>query len=319
GLVLVAIALATARRVARGILGPVTAGSRAAERIAGGDLAARVEVTSRDELGAWASSFNRMAAALEETIDRLEAAQAQNRQFVADVSHELRTPVTALVGEASLLRDHVADLPPDARRASELLVADVGRLRVLVDDLMELSRFDAAAESRRTEPVDLAALVRAVVASRHADATVDVPAWPVRVETEPRRLDRILGNLLDNAREHAPGAPVEVSLDVDGSVAVLRVADRGPGVPPDQLDRIFDRFHKVDPSRRAGSSGLGLAIAAEHAALLGGELAARPRPGGGLVFELRLPVTGPLPVGDAPVTPRLDAPDLTQPAPRSTS
>src|SRR4029078_5578849 len=106
-------------------LAPVDEASRAAVRIERGDLSARVPVTSTDEFGRWADRFNRMADSLEDTIVRLEAAQAQNRRFVPDVSHELRTPVAALVAEASLLRDHLGALPGDARRAGELVVHDI--------------------------------------------------------------------------------------------------------------------------------------------------------------------------------------------------
>ncbi len=288
---LIVLALLVARVIARGVLAPVEAAGRAAERIEHGDLSARVPVTSDDEFGTWAERFNRMADALADTIGRLEAAEAQNRRFVADVAHELRTPVAALVAEASILRDHVDALPTESRRAGELLVADVGRLRTLVDDLMEVSRFDAGAEQIVPEPVDLDRLITSVAAARLPAAVLHLPDPPLVVESDPRRLERILGNLLDNAREHAPGAPVEVGLDVDADEVVLGVADGGPGVPPDELERIFERFYKADPSRHGGSSGLGLAIAAEHAALLGGRLIATNRAEGGLRIELRLPVT----------------------------
>ena len=296
---LILLALLVARVIARGVLAPVEAASRAAERLEHGDLSARVPVASDDEFGTWALRFNRMAEALADTIGRLESAEAQNRRFVADVSHELRTPLAALVAEASILREHLDALPSESRRAGELLVSDVGRLRALVDDLMEVSRFDARAEEIALESVDLARLVRTVTAARLPDAALDLPyGGALVIETDPRRLERILGNLLDNAREHAAGAPVEVTLGVDEREIVLAVADRGPGVPPDRLERIFERFYKADPSRHGGSSGLGLAIAAEHAALLGGYLTAANRAGGGLRIELRLPVTGSLPSGD---------------------
>ena len=145
------------------------------------------------------------------------------------------------------------------------------------------------------------------------------------VETDPRRLDRILGNLLDNAAEHAPGSSVDVSVgptsDDDDALAV-DIADRGPGVPAAALPHLFERFFKADPARTAGSSGLGLAIAAEHAALLGGTLRARPRPGGGLVFELRLPlaaVTEPLPVRDEMAKREAESGDHPDPTPRHQS
>jgi signal transduction histidine kinase len=298
---LVGVALLVAQAVARGVLAPVEAASRAAERLEHGDLSARVPVTSDDEFGTWAERFNRMAEALAETIGRLETAEAQNRRFVADVAHELRTPLAALVAEASILRENLDSLPESSRRAGELLVSDIGRLRSLVDDLMEVSRFDAHAEQIAVEPVDLGHLVRAITASRLPEASLSLPERPLVIDTDPRRLDRILANLLDNAREHAPGAPVAVSLAIDGEAGeiVVAVTDRGPGVPPDRLERIFDRFYKADPSRHGGSSGLGLAIAAEHAALLGGYLTASILPEGGLRMELRLPVTGSLPRGDA--------------------
>jgi two-component system sensor histidine kinase MtrB len=242
-----------------------------------------------------------MVDTLEETIVRLEDAQTQNRRFVADVSHELRTPVAALVAEASILRDHLDSLPAESRRAGELVVHDIGRLRALVEDLMELSRFDAAGEEIRTQTVDLARLIRDVATARHPDAVLELPDERVVIETDPRRLERILGNLLDNAREHASGALVVVHLAAAVDRVTITVADRGPGVPPDRLDRIFDRFFMADPSRRGGS-GLGLAIAAEHAALLGGRLRARNRKGGGLAIELALPVTRSLPDGDGTAT-----------------
>ena len=134
-----------------------------------------------------------------------------------------------------------------------------------------------------------------------------MPDEPVRIVLDRRRLERILGNLLDNAREHGEAAAVEVGLGVEGDTLRLTVADRGPGVPPEELPHLFERFHKADPSRSRGGSGLGLAIAREHAELLGGTLGASLRDGGGLRFELRLPVTRPLPGGDAPVTEEIEA------------
>jgi signal transduction histidine kinase len=316
-LIAILVALLTAGAIARGILRPVAAAGAAARRMAGGDLSARVPEGGRDEFGRWATEFNRMADSLEATVARLEAAQRQNRDFVADVSHELRTPLTALVAEASLIESGLDRLAPDARRAAELLVADVRRLRTLVDDLMEISRFDAEAELASLEPVDLGRIITAVVTARLPEAAVALPADAVIVQSDPRRLDRIIGNLLDNVRDHAPGAPVEVSLTATRDGATIVVADRGPGVPGEALAHLFDRFYKADPSRRGGSSGLGLAIAREHASLVGGSLGVRRRPGGGLVFTLAVPVTGSLPGGAVRVTDEVDAQGTSEPAPRS--
>ncbi len=307
-IVVTLVAIVASRLVARGVLAPVDEASRAAERIAGGELSARVPVTSSDEFGQWAARFNRMADSLEETIVRLERAQTQNRRFVADVSHELRTPVSALVAEASLLAGHLDALPAEARRTGELVVHDIGRLRGLVEDLIELSRFDAAGEEIRLQSVDLNRLLRDVTAARLRDAVLELPEDRIVIETDPRRLERIIGNLLDNAREHAPGSLVVVRLRANVDQVQFAVLDRGPGVPPERLERIFDRFYMADPSRRGGS-GLGLAIAAEHAALLGGRIRARNREDGGLEIEVVLPVTGSLPGRDRAENRRIDDED----------
>ena len=319
-LVALALALATAGIVARGILRPVDSGSGAAARIAAGDLSARVPAGGADEFARFAREFNRMADSLAATIERLERSEGQNRRFVADVSHELRTPLTALVGEASIVEANLARLDPDARRAGELLVADVRRLRVLVDDLMELSRFDARAEQAELAPLDLGGAVRTIVSARLPQAALQLPREPVIVAADVRRLDRIVGNLLDNARAHAPDSPVEVEVARGGmGEAFVRVADRGPGVAPDALAHLFERFYKAEASRHGGSSGLGLAIAAEHAALLGGELAAANRAGGGLEVTLRLPgVTGSLPGGEPADTGGHEADDGSDAAPAPT-
>ena len=192
---LILVALIASRAVARGVLAPVEEASRAAERIERGDLSARVPVESTDEFGDWAETFNRMAASLEGTIDQLEAAQSHNRRFVSDVSHELRTPLAALVAEASILRDDLDALPEGSRRAGELLVADIARLRILVDDLMEISRFDAGAEQLATEPVDLGQLV-------DRDRDRPPPRGCPRGAAEPRH--RRLGSAPDRPDRRQP-------------------------------------------------------------------------------------------------------------------
>jgi signal transduction histidine kinase len=291
--------------------------AQVARRISAGDLDARVDdprtkdpTRPQDEVATVSGALDTMASSLQRKL------QSEQR-FTADVAHELRTPLAALVAEASILREHLDSLPAESRRAGELLVSDVGRLRSLVDDLMEVSRFDARAEQIAVEPVDLGRIVRMTTASRLPEATIQLPDEPVVIETDPRRFDRIVANLLDNAREHAPDTPVTVSLAIDAveREIVVAVTDRGPGVPADRLARIFERFYKADPSRHGGSSGLGLAIAAEHAALLGGYLTASNLSEGGLRMELRLPVTGSLPPGDVPAIVGVDAGGSTQPIP----
>jgi two-component system sensor histidine kinase MtrB len=291
--IVVALSALAGAVVARRVLRPVGRASAAAHALAEGLLETRLPVETGDEFGAWAASFNDMAEALEGKIRALSEAQARERRFTADVAHELRTPVTALVGEASLLREHLDRMPVEARRPAELLVADVTRLRRLVEELMEISRLDAGREDRRSEPVDLGSLVRGLLRSRGWEASVALHVEPAVVETDPRRVERIVANLIENALAHG-GRDVAVRIGRDGTDAFGEVSDRGPGIPPEHLPHVFERFTKVDPARAGGGSGLGLAIALENARLLGGGIDAWSEPGIGSRFRLRLPVAKPL-------------------------
>jgi len=290
GLVLLLVGAITGNWAARQVLRPVRQASEAALEMAQGDLTVRLDAVSRDEFGAWAEAFNRMAGSLEDTIGRLEAARIRERRFVADVSHELRTPLTALVNEAALVKSHLEDRPGDGSRIAELLVNDVARIRRLVDDLLEISRLDAGAQETRPERMDLREFLAAVIADRLPAARLLGGREGMPVDLDRRRLERILGNLLDNARVHAAGREVEVSAEREPSAIVVVVADRGPGVDPTDIDRLFERFAVGDRARSRSGTGLGLAIAHQHALQMGGSLRAENRPGGGLTFELRLPL-----------------------------
>ena len=294
--VLVLLAALAGYALARSTLRPVARASTAARSLAEGLLETRLPVEGRDEFGVWAQSFNEMAAALEAKIEALSAAEARERRFTADVAHELRTPVTALMGEASLLADHLDRMPPESRRPAELLIADVARLRRLVEDLMEISRFDAGAESVHAEPVDVAALVRATLNARGWSDRVRLEGDGLRVNSDPRRLERIVANLVDNALEHG-GSSVAVRIGPDGEV---EVADDGPGIPAEHLPHVFERFYKADASRTGSGTGLGLAIARENATLLGAELEVVSEERN-TRFTLRLPVAQPLRDGDGGV------------------
>jgi two-component system, OmpR family, sensor histidine kinase MtrB len=276
--------------LARRMLRPVARASVAAHSLAEGLLDTRLPIESEDEFGVWAASFNEMAEALEAKITALSEAQARERRFTSDVSHELRTPLTALVAEASLLAEHLDQMPEDARRPAELLVNDVARLRDLVEDLMEISRLDAGEARVREEPVDVGSLVATAVRSRRWDDRVSIDRDSVVVTTDPRRLERIVANLIGNALEHA-GRDVAVRVARDGLGAFVEVTDTGPGIPPDRLPHVFDRFYKADSSRAGPGSGLGLAIALENARLLGGDLDVWSEVGRGTRVTLRLPMT----------------------------
>ena len=273
--------------LARRTLAPVADASAAARSLAEGLLDTRLQATGSDEFGEWAASFNHMADALQGTITALTEAQARERRFTADVAHELRTPLTALVNEAALLERHAPELPEEAGRLTGLLVRDVSRLRRLTDDLMEISRLDAGAEAVRVEHVDLRPLVESIVRSRGWDGRVTVTG-DVAVASDRRRLERIVANLAGNAVEHG-GGRARVRLAGAPDATVIEVADDGPGIPPEFLPRLFDRFSKADAARTAAGSGLGLAIARENAVLLGGSIVAESRPEGGATFTVRLP------------------------------
>lgn len=287
-----------ANRVARGVLRPVRRAGGAAEAMAAGDLSVRLPVESEDEFGGWAESFNQMAASLQARVDELQQARQREQRFVADVSHELRTPLTALVAEADMLAAHLDDMPAPARHVGEMLAKDVDRLRRLVQDLLEISRLDATAAEPSVDRVAVTPFLEAVIADRHPTATLRSTVAGV-IGCDRRALERIVGNLLENAERHARGAEVAVDARLEDGLLAVDVADNGPGVPDRALPHLFDRFYSAD-SARQGGSGLGLAIARQHAVLLGGTVEVRHNEPSGLVFEVRLPVTQPLPAGDRP-------------------
>jgi len=291
--IVVALSGAAGALVARRVLRPIGQASAAAHALAEGLLETRLPVETDDELGAWAASFNEMAEALEEKIRALSEAQGRERRFTSDVAHELRTPLTALVGEASLLAEQLERMPLEAKRPAQLLVEDVSRLRRLVEELMEISRLDAGREDVRTEPVDLGSLVAGLLRSRGWDTRASLDAEPIVVLTDPRRAERILSNLIDNALAHG-GRDVAARIGRDEADAFVEVRDRGPGMAPEHLAHVFERFYKADPARAGGGSGLGLAIALENARLLGGGIDAWSEIGAGSRFTLRLPVAKPL-------------------------
>ena len=297
GIGVAALGALAAGLITRRVLRPIRTAGAAAGAMAAGDLSVRIPVESSDELGLWAASFNQMAASLQARVDELQQAQTREQRFVADVSHELRTPLTALVAEAEMLDAHLDELPAPVRRVGELLSQDVDRLRRLVQDLLEISRLEALPVGSDLANIAVVPFLEAVAADRLPAAVVSGADSVVR--SDRRALERIVGNLLDNAARHAPGATVEVRARHEGDTLSVTVADTGPGVTAAALPLLFDRFYTADASRHGGS-GLGLAIARQHAIRLGGDLLVRSNQPSGLVFELRIPVTEQLRDGDPP-------------------
>ncbi|GHA57162.1 ATP-binding protein [Streptomyces anthocyanicus] len=289
-----ALALVPALVAARSVLRPVRRLRHGAERIAAGELDTRLDTAGHDELADLTRSFNTMAETLERDAAELRRLEAGARRFAADVAHELRTPLAAMAAVTEVLDEDAASgvLPADTEDAVRLISEEVRTLTRMVEDLMEVSRFDAKAAPVHREDVDLRTLVTKTLQLRgwaHDERVrADLPE-PAPVRVDPRRIDVVLGNLVANALHHG-GPPVTVAVRVSDDRVRVTVTDRGPGIPDDALPYVFDRFYKADAARpRSGGSGLGLAIAHENAALHGGTLAAANRPGGGAVFTLTLP------------------------------
>ncbi|WP_283135000.1 sensor histidine kinase [Rhizohabitans arisaemae] len=271
---------------ARGVLRPVADLDHAARRLGEGRLETRLPVRGGDELARLAGRFNETAAALERSVGELREMEARSRRFVADVSHELRTPLAAATAVTDVLEAGADRLDADAGTAARLVTSEIARLTKLVDDLMEISRFDAGAAQLNLDVVDVGAAVAACLRSRGwmADVTTDLPP-DIRVPLDPRRLDVIVANLVGNALRHG-APPVTVRVRATGQAVTVEVADHGPGLPADVLPHVFERFYKADAARaRSEGSGLGLAIARENALLHGGDLTVTPE----AVFTLTLP------------------------------
>ncbi|MFD6099629.1 ATP-binding protein [Nocardiopsis flavescens] len=274
---------------ARSVLRPVRDLRDTAGALAAGDLGARAEPRGADELADLAVAVNEMASSLQESMAAMERMRADARRFAADVSHELRTPLSTLTAVMEVLESSSADMDEDSRESARMAIGETHRLVRLVEDLMEVSRFDAGTALLRTEPVDVAAAVRDCLRLRGWSDRVEVAAPAgIVLRLDRRRLDVVLANLVGNALRHgAPPVRVEVHR-LAGGVRV-GVTDAGPGLARDVLPRVFDRFYKADGSRtRTPGSGLGLEIARANARLHGGDLTAADT-GSGARFDLVLP------------------------------
>jgi signal transduction histidine kinase len=268
--------------LSRRVLQPLRVFARGTSAIAHGDLSTRLTTTEPD-LASFADSFNDMASSLE---DRL----AREERFASDVSHELRTPLTAL-GTAVDVLDLRAD--PRTQPAIDVLRSEIDRFNQLVLDLLEISRADTGPQELVLEDVSVIPFLHSTL--EHAGQpstpmTVD-PATPERVRLDKRRVDRLLVNLLDNAARHGGGATC-MAVRADDDALVIGVADEGPGVPADERELIFERFHRgTSAASTTRGTGLGLAIVLEHCRALGGTITVDDNEPHGARFVVRLPIT----------------------------
>ncbi|MFF7112192.1 ATP-binding protein [Streptomyces albogriseolus] len=319
GLALIGSAL-LAHAAATTVLKPVQRLGTAARRLGEGKLDTRLRVSGTDELADLSRTFNKAAEALEKRVADMAARDEASRRFVADMSHELRTPLTAITAVTEVLEEELefegGGIDPMIQPAVRLVVSETRRLNDLVENLMEVTRFDAGTARLVLDDVDVADQITACIDARAwLDAVELDAARGIHARIDPRRLDVILANLIGNALKHG-GSPVRVSVreepgegtegvgavgaaegaeeteaaDPSGGTVVIQVRDHGPGIPEEVLPHVFDRFYKASASRpRSEGSGLGLSIALENAHIHGGEITAANSPEGGAVFTLRLP------------------------------
>ncbi len=310
GLAVLAILAAVAQLVIRRSLRPLREVEETASAIAGGDLHRRVPVRgTRTEVDLLSQSLNSMLAQIQQAFAATEASEeaarrseAKMRRFVADASHELRTPLTTIQGFAELYRQGAV---PESDMLMDRIERESKRMSLLVEDLLMLARLDAQRPLER-RPVDLLAIasdtvhnLRAVDASRHPDG----PPRPIDLEIrsgegtlevsgDEARLRQVLGNLAGNALVHTPpGTPVTVRLTPAEHEVLMEVVDTGPGLPPQEAERIFERFYRTDTSRSrdSGGTGLGLSIVQALVASHGGTVSVDSTPGEGTTFTVRLP------------------------------
>jgi signal transduction histidine kinase len=284
-----ALSLLLALVLAYGLLRPVRDLTRASAALSAGDLTQRVPVRSADEMGLLARTFNQMA-------DSLQSAEETRRALTADIAHELRTPLAVQRANLEAMQDGVFPLTPENLQP----VLDQNLLLTrLVEDLRTLALADSGQLHLERTPTEFATLIRNVVerftpsaASRRVQLFAELPEAPIRfIQVDPLRIEQILNNLISNALRHTPNGGLITCHLADGNPLVFTIHDSGPGIPPEALPHIFDRFYRADKSRSRteGGSGLGLAIARQLAEAHGGTLTAANHPQGGALFTLTLP------------------------------
>jgi two-component system sensor histidine kinase MtrB len=327
GIGLVAIVAAISYVVLRTVSTPIIEVAETSARLASGDLGVRIEVHGEDELATLGRSFNAMADSIQSQIKELGELSLVQQRFVSDVSHELRTPLTTIRLAADMLNDQREDFDPVMARTAELLHTQVQRFETLLSDLLEISRYDAGSVQLELEATSLAHLaedmidqMRPLAEGHGTELRLVAPGGYSPVDMDPRRVRRVLRNLIGNAIEHGEGRPVVVTVDSNQNAVAVGVRDSGLGMESADAERVFDRFWRADPSRQRtiGGTGLGLSIALGDASLHGGTLAVWSELGVGTNFVLTLPrhdgrLDGPSPVPLEPQDDDRGLDDATQP------
>ncbi len=287
------LAAAIGSWASRRALTPLVEVRAAAESLAAGELDTRLDPPADADLASLTASFNGMARSLEDRIER-------DARFASEVSHELRSPLMTLNASAEVLNNSRSELSERNQTALDLLTDDIGRFTDLVEDLLEISRYDVGSAALHAEPIDLVEFVRQAVAhGRHPDTSVDAETLEYLViEGDKRRLAQVVANLLDNAAKYGDGH-VSIELRERRDTVQIIIEDEGPGVPYEERSVIFDRFSRgsAGGSRGQGTgSGLGLSLVTEHVGLHGGHVWVEDRRDGGqgARFVVSLPKTDPV-------------------------
>ena len=284
--------------VVRQVVRPVREAAKTAEALSLGDLNRRMDVHGDDEIARLGNAFNEMANSLQLQINRLENLSNVQQRFVGDVTHELRTPLTTLRMAAGLIHSSRKEFDPTLQRSIELMMLQLDRFERLLEDLLEISRFDAQVALIEPVEFDLCLLttnaiddLRMVANDVGVHIELERPADSVYIKGDIRRIERILRNLLSNAIDHADGKPINVTVKQDEHAVAVAVRDHGIGLDKESALRVFDRFWRADPSRSRvrGGTGLGLSMALEDARLHNGELEVYGELGKGANFVLTLP------------------------------
>jgi two-component system, OmpR family, sensor histidine kinase MtrB len=284
--------------VVRLAIGPIRMAANTAEKLAEGFLEERIEERGSDVIAVLARSFNRMANAMQSQIVKLATLSQVQQRFVSDVSHELRTPLTTIRLAGDVMYRQRENFDPETQRTVELLMTQIERFELMLTDLLEMSRYDAGAVSLELDQANIVALVEDCIdqLSPIADKKGSVLALEVRggygdSEVDSGRIRRIVVNFLGNAIDHGEGRPIIVFVDSNEDAVAIAVRDYGVGMTPAQVDQVFDRFWRADPSRQrtSGGTGLGLAIAQEDATAHGGVIDVWSKEGQGSCFRLTLP------------------------------
>lgn len=298
------------------VTGPVEEAAAVAQQLSRGRLGERLPVRGADELAQLATSFNTMADSIQLQIRELRSLSQLQQRFVSDVSHELRTPLTTIRMAGEMLHMSRDEFPEPVARSAELLQQELDRFEELLNELLEISRYDSGATILERHDEDMVALVGAAVdgvatLAERLEVPVRVHATtsPIVVRMDGRRIARVLRNLLANAVEHGEGRPVDVTVAATEHVVAVSVRDHGIGLTQQEAAHVFDRFWRADPSRdrTTGGTGLGLAIAQEDARVHGGWLQVGSEPGRGACFRLLLPRQDRYAVAEAP--PPVPGPD----------